>query len=170
VKDHASLLRAAARLRAAHPKLRVLLVGDGPSRGELETLAASLGITYIVTFAGERLGGGNYHHAFDVSVLCSLSEGFPNAIVEAMAAARPVAATAVGGSVDAVEDGVTGLLVPPSSPDALAGALDRLLGSAELRRDFGVAGRDRARARYAASNVLASLETLYDDLLARRSA
>lgn len=170
VKDHASLLRAAARLRGAHPNLTVLLVGDGPSRGELAALARTLGIEDMVVFAGERLGGGNYHHAFDVSVLCSLSEGFPNAIVEAMAAARPVVATAVGGSVDAVDDGVTGLLVPPSDPEALAAAVGRLLVSPQLRASFGAAGRERARSHYAASSVLATLEALYDDLLARRTA
>ncbi|MGI8497942.1 MAG: glycosyltransferase [Gemmatimonadaceae bacterium] len=170
VKDHASLLRATALLRPRLPQLRVVLIGDGECRTRLEELAAVLGVSDIVRFAGQRVGAANLHHLFDVSVLCSTSEGFPNSLVEAMAAGKPVVATAVGGSTDAVCDGETGLLVPASDPERLAWAIGQFLLSSDLRRDMGAAGRQRARAHYGAESVMASLESLYERLLDASSA
>jgi glycosyltransferase involved in cell wall biosynthesis len=103
-----------------------------------------------------------------VSVLCSLSEAFPNSILEAMAAARPVVATDVGGNSDAVQEERTGLLVPPGDPSQLASAIERLANDPALRLRLGEAARASAEAGYAASSVLPRLETLYQRL-ARRS-
>ena len=102
-----------------------------------------------------------------VSVLSSLHEGFPNSVVEAMAAARPVVATRVGGVPDAVTDGDTGLLVPPATPEALAAAIGRLLADRRAAADMGARGQADARSRFHASAVLPSLEALYVSLLAR---
>jgi glycosyltransferase involved in cell wall biosynthesis len=165
VKDHATLLRAAALLTPRWPWLRVVLVGDGECRAALEALTHTLGLGGRVHFAGLRPNTPNPHQLFDVSVLCSLSEGFPNSIVEAMAAARPVVATDVGGVADAVSDGQTGLLVPPSNPERLAAAIEELLVDPARRRTMGLAGRDHARTRYHADTVVPSLEALYDRLL-----
>ncbi len=170
VKDHASLLRATALLRTRWPRLRVVLIGDGECRDSLEQLAVTLGVSDVVRFAGQRSGPVSLHQLFDVSVVCSTSEGFPNSIVEAMAAGKPVVATAVGGNADAVLDGKTGLLVPASDPEALASAIERLLVSPDLRRDMGETGRRRARDHYGADNVIASLESLYERLLDAASA
>jgi glycosyltransferase involved in cell wall biosynthesis len=104
----------------------------------------------------------------DISALSSLSEGFPNTLVEAMAAGVPIVATAVGGNIDAVTDRETGLLVPPREPEALALALDELVRDARLRASLAAAGRRRAMERYGASAALASLEAMYDTLLTRR--
>lgn len=112
----------------------------------------------------------NYHHLFDISVLASQSEGFPNTLVEAMAAGRPVVATAVGGNRDAVVDGETGRLVPVGDAAALASALQELSDSPQLRARFGAAGLARARAEYRAERVMAGLESMYDDLLRNRAA
>jgi glycosyltransferase involved in cell wall biosynthesis len=160
VKDHASLLRAAAILRARWPALRVVVVGGGDP-APLQALAATLGVGEAVRFAGARPAVPSPHHLFDVSVLCSRSEGLPNSILEAMAAGRPVVATRVGAIPDAVVHGVTGLLVPPGDPAALADAIGALLDDAPLRRRMGAEGRRAARARYAPGAALAALAALY---------
>ncbi len=161
VKDHAALVRAAAPLLGGVPRVRLVLVGDGPERRALSDLGRSLGVDEHVVFAGHRPRTPSYNHLFDVSVLCSTSEGFPNSVIEAMAAAKPVVATRVGGIVDAVEHGRTGLLVPAGDVDALRQALASLVGDADLRRRLGQAGRERARETYSAGRVLGQLERLY---------
>jgi glycosyltransferase involved in cell wall biosynthesis len=170
VKDHGTFLRAVALLASRWPELHAVLVGDGECRPALESLARTLGLEARVHFAGRQPNEPNPHGLFDVSVLCSVSEGFPNSIVEAMAAARPVVATDVGGVSDAVVGGTTGLLVPPSNPGRLAAAIEDLLLDPGCRRALGAAGRDRARARYHAGAVVASLEALYDKLLGEAAA
>jgi glycosyltransferase involved in cell wall biosynthesis len=167
VKDHASLFRAFAQLREVRSDLFLVLVGDGETRPQLKALAAELGIEGAIYFAGELSGGQNHHRGFDISVLASLSEGFPNSLVEAMAAGNPVVATQVGGSVDAVVNGRTGYLVPPKEPVKLANALDRLVANPTLRTTFGQEGQRRARELYAAASVLRSLEEMYRLLLNR---
>jgi glycosyltransferase involved in cell wall biosynthesis len=167
VKDHQSLIRAIALLKPEFPKLLLVLIGSGPKRAELEALAAAEGVDAIVRFAGLREAPPNLHSLFDVSVLCSLSEGFPNAIVEAMAASRPVVGTNVGGVPDAVREGVNGRLVPASDPPALAAALAPLLRDRELRRRMGAAGQSIAREEFSSATVLPRLSALYEALAPR---
>ncbi len=169
IKDHKSLIKAIALLAPTFPKLLLVIIGAGPYRADLEAFAAAEGVSSIVRFAGLREPPPNLHSLFDVSVLCSLSEGFPNSVVEAMAAGRPVVGTAVGGVPDAVREGVNGTLVPAQDPPALAGALALLLGDAELRQRMGAAGRRIAREQFSASIVLPRLATLYHTLAAGRS-
>jgi L-malate glycosyltransferase len=165
VKDHASLIRATARIADRFPELRVVVAGEGELRPSLERLAESLGVADRVVFAGFVPPRPNPHALFDVSVLCSLHEGFPNAVVEAMAAGRPVVATDVGGTPDAVEHEVTGLLVPPAQPERLADAIASLLADPERAARMGRAGAERARARFDAAAIVESLEALYVDLV-----
>ena len=167
VKDHAALLRAAAILRKDWPRLRVVLVGDGPCRPALEQLARELGLEETIVFAGRRSSLPNLHHLFDISVLCSTSEGLPNSILEAMAAARPVVATKVGAVADAVIDGETGILVPPADHVQMAAAIHWLSADRSLAARYGQAGAVRARAHYSADAALEALEGLYDRLAAR---
>ena len=167
VKDHISLLKAFALLRERRADLFLVLVGDGETRPTLEALVAELGVEGAVHFAGELPGGQNHHRGFDISALASLSEGFPNSLVEAMAAGNPVVATSVGGNVDAVIDGSTGFLVPPGDPALLAEALNRLSGDPALRASFGREGQCRAQQEYAAAHVLRSLEEMYSFLLSQ---
>lgn len=169
IKDHRTLLDAVAILAPRFPRLVLVMIGQGPAKADLEARIDELGIGTMVRFAGGRANHPNPHRLFDVSVLCSWSEGFPNSIVEAMAAARPVVATAVGGIPDAVEEGVTGLLVPPRDAPALAAALGRLLASAALRIEMGANGLQRARESFTASDVLPLLTGLYAQLLAGRA-
>lgn len=170
VKDHATLLRAVAELRAGIPNLHLVLVGDGPERGRLLEQAEELGIAPIVHLAGERPQSPNWHALFDVSVLCSTSEAFSNSILEAMAASRPVVATNVGGNPDAVEEGRTGLLVPPSDPSRLAAAIRRLHDDPALRLRLGAAARDAAETGYSAEAVIRQVEELYESLAGRSVA
>ena len=166
VKDHATMLRAVQMLAARWPTLHLVLVGDGELRATLEALADTLGIRDRVHFAGFRDNEPNLHHLFDISALASLSEGFPNSLVEAMAAGRPVVATNVGGNADAVR-GDTGILVPPAEPAQFAAALERLLADAPLRLAMGARAREVARAEYHAESVITRLEQIYLRLAGR---
>ncbi len=167
VKDHAILLRAAALLAPEWPDVHVVFVGDGPCRAALQALAIRLGLGERVHFAGLREDGPQLHQLFEISVLCSLSEGFPNTLIEAMAQRVPVVATDVGGNRDAVTDGVTGLLVPTADPVRLAGALGSLLSDRARRRAMGIAARRDVYQRFGATRVIASLEALYISLVGR---
>ena len=160
-KDLETLIGATAMLRARHPTLHVLLVGAGPCGQDLKKAATTHGVDDRIHFSGYLAGPPNPHQYGDIAVLCSLHEGFPNSIIEAMAAGRPVVATAVGGILDAVQDGVTGFLVSPRSPADLAAAIDRLIVDEELRRSMGDAGREKVRGNFAAKPVLERLSQLY---------
>jgi len=166
IKDHATLVRAVALLAPRWPTVRLVVVGHGPEHDALQALANELGIGGVVRFAGLRPQTPSFHFLFDISVLCSVSEGFPNSLVEAMAAGRPIVATDVGGVRDAVREGENGLLVPARDPAALAAALTSLLTDAGKRAAMGTAGAERARREFHARVVVASLQDLYDRLLA----
>ncbi|MEO8464692.1 MAG: glycosyltransferase [Gammaproteobacteria bacterium] len=159
IKNHALLIGAVATL-ATHCHL--VLVGDGPSRGELQRLVDMFGINARVHFVGAVLGRTNWNQFFDVSVLCSTSEAFPNSILEALAAARPVVATRVGGIVDVVSDEQTGLLLQRTDDrEELARLLNRLESDTYLRRKLGEAGRHMVRTRFHRDAVIERLSSLY---------
>ena len=160
LKGHRSVLHACAEggdLAAVH----VLFVGDGPERDGLEQLARDLHMRGRVHFAGRLPNLPNLHHLFDVSVLCSTTEAFPNSLLEAMAAGRPVVASRVGGIPDAVQDGVTGFLVTPGDGSALADRLTRLVVDPELRTTMGEAGRKRVEADFTAPAAMGALMKVY---------
>ena len=148
-KGHAVLLDAAARL--ATNRLRWVFCGDGSERAALVRLAAALGDA--VRFEGFRDDIGACLAAADVVALPSLAEGLGVAALEGAAAARPVVASRVGGLVEAVADGETGLLVAPGDPAALAAAIGRLAADAGLRERLGAAGRVRVVARYSVARM-----------------
>lgn len=165
IKDHATLLRALAALGATHPRVKLVLVGDGSEGAPLRALAEALGVADRVVFAGRRPQSPTLHWLFDVSVLSSRGEGFPNSVVEAMAAGRPVVATRVGGIPDAVADEETGILVSPGDPAAMAGAIGRLLSEPALAGRMGERGALRARERFHGDAVLQVLERRYREML-----
>jgi L-malate glycosyltransferase len=164
VKDHAMLLRAAARVLAVSPDVRFVLVGDGRERQALTEQAATSGIADRVLFPGRLPHEPGMAGMFDVSVLSSREEGFPNFVVESMAAGRAVVATNVGGVPDAVINGSTGLLVRSGDDQAAADALLRILGDPALREQLGAAASRYAREHYHQKVVLRALESLYLDL------
>ncbi len=170
IKDHSTLLRAVARLAPSMPELMLVMMGDGPDRAKLEALAKELGIESRVRFAGTYPNHPNPHSLFDVSTLTSVSEGFPNSIVEAMAARRPVVATDSGGVSDAVLEGETGFLVPVGDDAALARAFERLLGDESLRAQMGARAEAVARERFTPANTVGKLQQLYRDLVSASSS
>lgn len=165
VKNHTTLLRAFAKVSAAHPTASLVLIGDGPTRPMLEEESVTLGIAERTHFLGERISTSNLHALFDISVLPSLTEGFPNSIVEAMAAGRPVVASAIDGIRDAVIDGETALLAPPTDAVAVACHLERLLSDPNLRRALGSRGRSMASQNYGAAAAMEQLEAAYSRLV-----
>jgi glycosyltransferase involved in cell wall biosynthesis len=167
VKNHVLLLKAVAQLDA---RFHLVVIGEGQSRAELEERARQLRIESRVHFTGEVVSPRNLHQCIDVSVLCSLSEGFPNSLIEAMAAARPVVATPVGGVTDAVTHGVTGILVPVDDPAPLVDALRMLEADSPLRTRLGEAGREAVRMKFRQEVVIERLMALYEMLAARRPA
>jgi glycosyltransferase involved in cell wall biosynthesis len=171
VKGQRELLEALARLTPRRPEVRVVLVGEdveagGAYRAELERLAASLGLGEIVRFAGFRPEAAAALKEMDVLVLPSWIEGLPLVVLEAMAQAKPVVATAVGGTPEAVIDGETGLLVPPRDRVALMEALERVLDDDPLRRRLGEAGQARCRAHFEAAAMDRRVLEVYDEVAA----
>lgn len=163
-KGHDVLLHALAVLRARGVPVRCLVCGDGSERAALERLASSLGLGDAVRFLGEQRQVADVLAAADVFVLPSRWEGLGVAILEAMAMALPVVASAVGGIPEAVVDGVTGVLVPPEHPAALADALAALVADPARARALGERGRARVLERFTIERMAESYERLYEDL------
>ncbi len=162
------LLDAFARLRAAHPRTRLLVVGDGPEREALDVLARSLGLAGSVHFLGERADvGAIFRDAGDLMASASFEEAFGLAVMEAAAMGLPVVATRVAGTAEVVADGVTGIIVPVEDAEALARGLARLVEDAEARRRFGEAGRALIQAEYTIERNVLAFTDIYETLLAR---
>jgi glycosyltransferase involved in cell wall biosynthesis len=161
-------LEAAALLAKSFEEVRFLIVGDSISdayRVELEQFAAGLGLAERVVFTGFRSDVPELLSEVCVSVLPSLSEGLSNVVLEAMAAGVPIVATSVGGTPEMVEDGVTGLLVPPRDAAALAQAIGSLLGDPARGRSIGQAARRRVAERFSLEATVRETEQLYERLL-----
>lgn len=161
-KGTATLLAATAALRAGgRHDAALVVVGDGPLRAELEAEAARLGIGAQVRWLGDRSEVGAVLEALDVFVLPSRTEGMSNALLEAMATARPVVATAVGGTPEVIADGVSGLLVPADDAAAMATAIGRLLDDPRAAARLGAAARQTVEERYGARSMVRRLEAVY---------
>ena len=165
VKGTSHLLEAWSRLASDHPNAILLLVGGGPQQAALERMSRRLGISEHVRFLGNRADVPALLRGMDVFVLPSLWEGMPNAALEAMAVGLPVVATAVGGTPEVVVDRVTGLLVPPGDPDALAESIARLLYDPDLRYKMGRAGRERVVNHFSVERTVERTTRLYELLL-----
>jgi glycosyltransferase involved in cell wall biosynthesis len=144
------------------------MVGDGPVRSEMEGLVAALHLQGQVRFLGWIEDLAPLYATIDICALSSLNEGTPVALIEAMAAAKPVVAPRVGGIVDVVEHERTGLLVPPGNPEALADAIARLAADPGERSRMGAAGRQAVVARFAHERLAEDIERLYTSALAEK--
>jgi glycosyltransferase involved in cell wall biosynthesis len=158
------LLRAARAVDGA----RFVIAGTGAERARLESQAAALGVHERVRFLGHRADVPELLAASDAFVLPSLFEGTPLALLEAMAAGKPVVSSAIPGTDELVVDGETGLLVQAGDPEALADALRRIVAEPELRARLGAAGRRRAEAEHSAVDTTRRVAAVYDEVLRER--
>lgn len=164
-KDHPTLLRAMRSVIDVLPETKLLIVGDGEMRGELEALARELSVADNVIFTGTRSDGAELLATMDVFVLSSCSiECFPLALLEAMAAGLPAVCTAVGGVPEMVVPGKTGLLVPPSHPAELAAALVEVLSDRDRAQAMGRAGRARVEADFTLRRAVDEAEEALADI------
>ena len=168
IKAHEDFFQAALAIRREVPDARFLVVGDGERRHELEQMVEGLDLRPSVRFLGWRRDLPRVYADLDVVVLASRNEGSPVALIEALAAARPVVATAVGGVPEVVVDGQTGLAVPPSDPGALAAAVLDLLRDRARAERLGAAGRRHVYPRYAFTRLVEDVRDLYLRELAAR--
>ncbi len=169
-RGHEELLEAAALVARGEPTARLLVVGDGPLRSTLEQKVKELGLNGTVRFLGAVPRAARLLPHFNIFVLSSVWEGMSNGLLEAMAAGRPVVATRVGGNPEVVVDGVSGLLVPPRDPQAMADAVLRLLREPELARRMGEAASRRVEKEFSLPRMVHRMESLYDEMLAPRAA
>jgi len=168
-KDHMNLFDAFLRVREAHAVARLLLVGDGELRADLERAVHQRRLSHTVVFAGRRDDVADVLSALDVFVLSSATEGLAVTLLEAMAAGLPVVATRVGGNPEVVVDGDTGRLVPPRDPIALAAAIGEMLSDRARATRMGERGAERARGRFGIDAMVNGYLALYDALAARRA-
>lgn len=183
IKHHELFLRAAADFKARFPsqttgsRVRFIVIGDGALRNELEQQARSLSLADDVIFVGSRRDPENFYPALDVVALTSRNEGTPLTLIEAMANARPVISTAVGGVVDLLGERIPaesnqpfavcqrGISVPPEDPLAFAAGLAKLAADVTLRRETGERGLQFVASNYSMERLIKDIKSLYADLL-----
>jgi glycosyltransferase involved in cell wall biosynthesis len=168
VKGHPWLIRAAREVLRRFPKVKFVLVGEGERRPAFQRLAQEVGVENQVLFLGPRQDVPEILSCCDIGLSSSTAEGFPNAVLEYLAAGLPTIATAVGGSLELIANGVTGLLVSPRDERALSAAILRLLEDPQLAKSLAVAGRQHAEG-FSFECLLATTTELYSELLDGRA-
>jgi glycosyltransferase involved in cell wall biosynthesis len=161
-KDHPTLLRAAARLRASQANLHWAIAGEGAERPALERLRAELGLDDRVHLLGHLDEPARLIAEADCFVMSSRDEGLGTSVLEAMALGIPVASTSAGGIPEMLQDGA-GLLVPPGDPAALAAAVERLVRDPTLARDIGTKAAQRVE-RFTAARMAEAVRSVYRSL------
>jgi glycosyltransferase involved in cell wall biosynthesis len=162
-KGHPTLLEAWSRVLHAVPDAYLLVVGEGSQRDALEKLAGELRIAHRVVFTGRRDDVPAVTAALDVAVLPSYREAQGLSVLEAMALSRPVVASNVGGIPEMIDDGGSGLLVPPHHPDTLAAAISRLLADHAFADTIGRQGRHAAHDRFCIEQMVHAIEAIYEE-------
>jgi glycosyltransferase involved in cell wall biosynthesis len=171
VKGHDLFIKAAAAIMPQFPKVSFSIAGDVLDPvyfAELQSLVRDLGLADCFRFDGGIVDLRPHLAVADIFVLPSRSEGFSNALVEAMAASLPVVATGVGGNAEAVQDGYTGFIVPPEDPAALTEAIVRLLSDPALAKAMGLAGKNLATERFTTETMMRRVSGAYGNLLSRK--
>ena len=164
-KGHLDLLEAFHELLQEGARAFLLLVGEGPYRVVIEEKIAQLGIQHRVRLAGFRDQVAPWFALMDVKVLASYAnEGVPQSLLQALAMARPVVGTNVGGIPEVIVDEETGLLVPPRETRALAQAMGRLMGDPDYRRELGRRGRELVVEKFSMEQMAAEIEAVYEVL------
>lgn len=185
IKNHEMFLNVVARLKAIDPAcrrqgaVRFIVIGDGALRQSLESQRQALGLDADVIFVGSRTDPEYFYPALDVVALTSKNEGTPLTLIEAMANARPVVATSVGGVVDLlgemVEDGpyqvcTRGISVPPGDEEAFVAALSRIIRDRSLHQEMGSRGLEFVEVNYSKERLFEDIKGLYAELLDRAQA
>ncbi|MGQ9611022.1 MAG: glycosyltransferase family 4 protein [bacterium] len=168
VKDHHTLLASFSKVSQLISNVRLVIVGDGPLRTELENFCAELELSDKIIFLGKRRDISELMSIFDIFVLSSISEGLSLTLLEAMAAKKPVVATHVGGNPEVVQDNVTGILVPPRNPLALAQALIILIKDKKKLFEMGESGRRRVEQYFSIDVMLEKYEKVYRSSLQKK--
>ena len=171
VKDQVMLAHAFVQALALapqlRPRLRLVLVGEGPLRQRAQAVLEAAGVAGLAWLPGERGDVADIMRGLHLFALPSLAEGISNTILEAMASGLPVVATDVGGNADLVVQGHTGEIVPPSDPRAMAMRLVTLASDPEHSLDMGLAGRERVKATYSMQAMVSTYQAVYDRHLRR---
>jgi glycosyltransferase involved in cell wall biosynthesis len=165
-KDHATFLKAAKAVASIVPETRFVMLGDGPLRPDLERMSRELGIESVVTFFGNQRDVGSYISSYDIACLTSFDhEGCSNATLEAMALGKPVIVTDIGGNREVVEHGITGLLVPPKNPEALANNIIRYLKQPELAQRIGQQAKQKVLTQFSIPRMVQEYQDLFETAL-----
>jgi glycosyltransferase involved in cell wall biosynthesis len=164
------LLQASARLRATHPRIRLVVAGAGPLREQLVTQARALGLGDSCRFVGHVGDARRFHNALDLFVQSSDYEGTPNVVLEAMAMETGLIATAVGGTAELIRAGRHGLLVPPGYPVALSDAIGHALTDPDATNERAREARLRVEREFSFRARAVAVEAVYASLLRQRSA
>jgi glycosyltransferase involved in cell wall biosynthesis len=166
VKNYPFLLRTMQRIAAAYPHARLLCVGGGQQLAEMKGLAERLGLSGKVRFTGQANDIRPYVAAMDAFALCSLKEGCPNALLQAMAMSVPTIGSAVGEIPYLLEHGAAGLLIDPTDEDGFFAGVSRLLEDDTYRRTLAQAGRRRVEDKYSVGRMIDQYVGLFDELAA----
>lgn len=169
VKDQTNLALAFVHALKLAPELRnilrLVMVGEGPLRAESLAIVKAAGLAELAWMPGARNDTPEIIRGLDCFVLPSLSEGISNTILEAMASSLPIIATAVGGNVELVQDGLNGYLVPPANPESLAKAIVVFAQQRESAKRMGEKSRQLVENHYSMSAMVSNYQQLYDRLL-----
>ncbi|MFH1898234.1 MAG: GT4 family glycosyltransferase PelF [Candidatus Desantisbacteria bacterium] len=168
VKDQKTLIYAFAEVIKHIPDIKLVIVGDGESRIELEGIAANLKLSENIRFLGMRFDIPELLAIMDLFVLPSLHEGISITLLEAMASGLPVIATNVGGNPEVVLNGKTGVLVPPDNPEALAEEIIILLKNEQTRKNYGMSGRKIVQESFSLEKMINNHEELYISCLKKK--
>jgi len=169
-KDQFTLLNAFSRVLMRNCRTKMVIIGDGALRKELELYAEKLGLSKDVFFLGFRQDIPEILSGIDLFAVSSLMEGVSLTILEAMAAGLPIIATKVGGNPEVIVDGVTGILVSSKDPNAMADAIIKVLANAELAKSMGLAARRRVEEKFSLNRMANEYMDLYESCLRHKKA
>jgi glycosyltransferase involved in cell wall biosynthesis len=164
-KGYPLLVEALHSAAAAGQPFRWLQIGDGPQLEEIKSLTVRHGVDQFVTHAGRRTDIPSLLSGLDIYVMCSVREGLPVALLEAMAAGCRIVVTDVGGMPDTIEHERHGLVVPSENPEALRAGIERLLANPTIASDMGEAAYQRVLAEFSIESIAARIESIYDECL-----
>ncbi len=170
-KGHGILLTAFKKIFISHPSVRLLIVGDGPLREQLEASTRQLMVDQVVVFTGIRKDVFDLLQISDIFVLpTQIREGLGVALIEAIAVGLPVIGTNIGGIPEVIEDGANGILVSPVNSEELAQAFEKLIDDKELRSSMGFRGRQIYEEKFTIVRMIRQIENLYEHLLERKNS